>query len=258
MAKTPDRRSRGSWQDRSRRHGQGARRGARHPEGDRQGRAHFKLEPWDWDSMPNRCARPNTISTKTRSSPISNHNVLEKGVFYAANKLYGVRFKKRTDIPVYQPDVLVYEVVDKDGSPLGLMYFDYFKRDNKSGGAWMDNFVGQSKLLGHQAGDLQRRQFHQARAGTARADQLRRRDHDVPRVRPCAARPVRRPGIPHALAAPMWRAISWNFPRSSTSIGRSIPTVLKHYAVRYDTGAPMPRRWWTRSRRPPLSTRAMS
>ena len=76
------------------------------------------------------------------------NNVLQNGVFYAANRLYGVTFKERHDLPVYQPDVRVFEVFDKDGASLGLMYFDYFKRDNKAGGAWMNNFVSQSKLLG--------------------------------------------------------------------------------------------------------------
>ncbi len=76
------------------------------------------------------------------------NNVLENGVFYAANQLYGLTFKERHDIPVYQPDVRVFEVFDANGKPLALFYFDYFKRDNKNGGAWMDNFVGQSKLLG--------------------------------------------------------------------------------------------------------------
>ena len=75
-------------------------------------------------------------------------NVLENGVFYAANQLYGLTFKRRTDIPVYQNDMRVYTVYDKDSSELGLFYCDYFKRDNKSGGAWMSNVVDQSKLLG--------------------------------------------------------------------------------------------------------------
>jgi peptidyl-dipeptidase Dcp len=69
-------------------------------------------------------------------------------VFYAAHMLYGITFKQRTDIPVYNPDMQVYEVSDADGKPLALWYCDYFKRDNKNGGAWMDEFVGQSKLLG--------------------------------------------------------------------------------------------------------------
>ncbi len=76
------------------------------------------------------------------------NSVLENGVFYAAHELYGLTFKERKDIPVYQPDVRVFEVFDADGTPLALWYCDYFKRDNKNGGAWMDTLVGQSKLLG--------------------------------------------------------------------------------------------------------------
>ncbi|RDC60241.1 Peptidyl-dipeptidase Dcp [Alteripontixanthobacter maritimus] len=74
--------------------------------------------------------------------------MLEDGVFYAANKLYGLNFEKRTDLPVYHPTVTTYTVFDRDGSELGLFYFDPFQRDNKRGGAWMSNFVDQSKLLG--------------------------------------------------------------------------------------------------------------
>jgi len=75
-------------------------------------------------------------------------SVLENGVFFATNQLYGITFKERKDIPVYQDDVRVFEIFEENGSSIGLFYCDYFKRDNKSGGAWMDNIVGQSKLLG--------------------------------------------------------------------------------------------------------------
>ena len=74
--------------------------------------------------------------------------MLQNGVFYAANQLYGLTFRERKDIPVYNPDVRVYEVTDSNGKPLALLYGDYYKRDNKNGGAWMDIFAGQSKLLG--------------------------------------------------------------------------------------------------------------
>ena len=74
--------------------------------------------------------------------------VLKDGVFYAANRMYGVTFRERKDIPVYQPDVRVWEVLDADGSPLALYYGDYFLRSNKGGGAWCDSFVDQSGLLG--------------------------------------------------------------------------------------------------------------
>jgi peptidyl-dipeptidase Dcp len=74
--------------------------------------------------------------------------VLHDGVFYAANQLYGLTFKERKDIPVYQPDVRVFEVFDADGTSLALFYGDYFARSNKSGGAWEDTFVDQSGLMG--------------------------------------------------------------------------------------------------------------
>jgi peptidyl-dipeptidase Dcp len=109
----------------------------------------FKLAPWDWDHYAEMVRKAKYDLNEDQIKPYFElNNVLENGVFYAATQLYGITFKERKDIPVYQPDVRVFEVTDKDGSPLGLMYFDYFKRDNKSGGAWMDNFVGQSKLLG--------------------------------------------------------------------------------------------------------------
>ncbi len=74
--------------------------------------------------------------------------VLHDGVFFAAGKLYGVTFKERKDIPVYQPDVRVFEVFDADGHSLALFYADYFARASKSGGAWEDNFVEQNALAG--------------------------------------------------------------------------------------------------------------
>jgi len=108
----------------------------------------FQLQPWDWEFYSDqvRKARYNFDGNQIRQY-FELNNVLENGVFYAANKLYGITFKELHNIPVYQPDVRVFEVYDADGAPLALFYCDYFKRDNKSGGAWMDNLVTQSKLL---------------------------------------------------------------------------------------------------------------
>ena len=69
-------------------------------------------------------------------------------MFFAAHELYGLTFKERKDLPVYQPDVRVFEVFDRDGTPLALFLGDYFARDNKQGGAWMNSFVRQSRLFG--------------------------------------------------------------------------------------------------------------
>ncbi|TPG15725.1 M3 family peptidase [Sphingomonas oligophenolica] len=109
----------------------------------------FAVTPADWNFYSEQLRKAKYDLNQDELKPYFEiQKVLSDGVFYAANQLYGVTFKRRTDLPVWQPDVMTYEVFDADGSHLGLMYFDYWKRDNKSGGAWMSNLVGQSKLLG--------------------------------------------------------------------------------------------------------------
>ncbi|CCG87251.1 dipeptidyl carboxypeptidase II [Erwinia piriflorinigrans CFBP 5888] len=109
----------------------------------------FTVAPWDWQYYAEQVRRAQYDLDESEIRPYFElHNVLENGVFYAATQLYGITFKPRPDLPVYQPDVKVYEVFDKDGTPLALFYADWFKRDNKGGGAWMGNFVDQSTLLG--------------------------------------------------------------------------------------------------------------
>jgi peptidyl-dipeptidase Dcp len=112
-------------------------------------KAGFQLEPWDWNFYAEQVRKAKYDLDESQVRPYFElNNVLQNGVFYAANQLYGITFKERHDIPVYQPDVRVFEVTDANGKPLALFYCDYFKRDNKNGGAWMNEFVPQSKLLG--------------------------------------------------------------------------------------------------------------
>jgi peptidyl-dipeptidase Dcp len=109
----------------------------------------FKVQPWDWDLYSEQVRKAKYDLDEEQVKPYFElNNVLENGVFYAATKLYGITFKERKDIPVYTQGMRVFEVFNADGSSLALFYTDYFKRDNKQGGAWMDQFVGQSKLLG--------------------------------------------------------------------------------------------------------------
>ncbi len=109
----------------------------------------FKLQPWDWDYYAEEVRKSDyDVDEAQVRQYFEIDRVLQNGVFFAANKLYGITFKERKDIPVYQPDVRVFEVFDVDGSPLALFYFDPFARSNKSGGAWTGGFVGQSRLLG--------------------------------------------------------------------------------------------------------------
>lgn len=109
----------------------------------------FKLEPYDWDFYAEQVRKARYDIDENEVKPYFELNaVLMNGVLYAATQLYGITFKERKDLPVYQKDVRVFEVFDKDGSSMALFYCDYYKRDNKNGGAWMDNMVIQSKLLG--------------------------------------------------------------------------------------------------------------
>ena len=109
----------------------------------------FRLQPWDWLFYAEQVRKANYDLDENQIKPyLELNNVLENGVFWAATQLYGITFKARSDIPVYHPDVRVYEILDVDGEPMALFYTDYFKRDNKGGGAWMGNFVEQSTLLG--------------------------------------------------------------------------------------------------------------
>jgi peptidyl-dipeptidase Dcp len=108
----------------------------------------FELQPWDWEFYSEQVRKAKYDIDDAQVKPYFEiDNVLQNGVFYAANRMYGLTFKERKDIPVYAADVRVFEVFEASGKPLALMYFDYFKRDNKGGGAWMSNFVDQSKLL---------------------------------------------------------------------------------------------------------------
>jgi peptidyl-dipeptidase Dcp len=109
----------------------------------------FELQPWDWNFYAEQVRNARYDLDDAQVKPYFEiNNVLQNGVFYAANQLYGLTFKERHDLPVYHPDVRVFEVFDTNGKHLALFYCDYFKRDNKNGGAWMSAFVGQSRLLG--------------------------------------------------------------------------------------------------------------
>jgi peptidyl-dipeptidase Dcp len=108
----------------------------------------FALQPWDWEFYSEQVRKAKYDLNEEQIKPYFElNNVLQNGVFYAANQLYGITFKERHDLPVYQEDVRVFDVFDSNGKQLALWYCDYFKRDNKNGGAWMDIFVNQSKLL---------------------------------------------------------------------------------------------------------------
>jgi peptidyl-dipeptidase Dcp len=114
-----------------------------------RGAPRFTLQPWDWSFYAEQVRKAHYDFDQAQVAPYFElERVLRDGLFYAAHELYGLSFKERKDLPVYQPDVRVFEVSDADGKPLALFIADYFARDNKQGGAWMNSYVSQSKLLG--------------------------------------------------------------------------------------------------------------
>ena len=201
---------------------------------------HFDLKPWDWQRYSEKVRKARYDLDEAALKPYFElHKVLNDGVFYAANKLYGLTFKQRHDIPVYQPDVMVFEVFEQDGKSLGLMYFDYFKRDNKSGGAWMSNFVGQSKLLGTKPVIYNVANFTKPAPGQPALisfDDVSTMFHE----------------FGHALhglfANQTYPLVSGTnvardfveFPSQFNENWALYPEVLKHYAVNYKTGATIP------------------
>ncbi|WP_226661427.1 M3 family metallopeptidase [Microbulbifer aggregans] len=108
----------------------------------------FEVQPWDWAYYAEkvRQAKYDLNESEVREY-FEFDRVLHDGLFYTMNKLFGIRFEPRPDLPVYHPDVQAFELFDHDGKSLAIFYADYFARDGKRGGAWMSSFVGQSGLL---------------------------------------------------------------------------------------------------------------
>lgn len=108
-----------------------------------------QVQPWDWEHYAEKVRQERYgIDEAEVRKYLELDSVLQNGVFYTMNRLFGIRFVERKDLPVYHPDVRVFDVMDEDGSQIGLFYADYFARPSKRGGAWMNSFVEQSHLLG--------------------------------------------------------------------------------------------------------------
>ena len=198
---------------------------------------HFDLKPYDWERYAEKVRKAKYDLDESQIKPyLELHTVLEKGVFYAATRLYGITFKRRTDLPVWQPDVMVYDVFDKDGSQLGLFYADYFKRDNKAGGAWTSGFVPASKLLGTKPVVTNTANFPKPVAGQPALltfDDVRTMFHEFGH----ALHSLFNAGKYTSLGA----ARDWvEFPSQFNEHWALEPSVLKNYAVNYKTGEVMP------------------
>ncbi len=205
-----------------------------------RGGGKFQLKPWDWEYYAQRVRKAKYDLDPEQVKPYFEiSTVLTQGVFYAANQLYGVRFVERHDIPVYQPDVRVFTVYDKDGSELGLMYFDYWKRDNKSGGAWMSNFVGQSTLLGTKPVVYNVANFTKPAPGRPALitfDDVTTMFHEFGHALHGLFAAQRYPTLSGTATARDWV----EFPSQFNEHWALDPQVFAHYAKHYQTGAAMP------------------
>ncbi|HEY1708567.1 MAG TPA: peptidyl-dipeptidase Dcp [Rhizomicrobium sp.] len=201
---------------------------------------HFELKPWDWERYSDMVRKANYDLDDSELKPYFELNkVLQDGVFYAANQLYGITFKERHDIPVYQPDVRVFDVFDKDGSQLGMFYCDYFKRDNKQGGAWMSNFVNQSTLLHQKPVVYNVANFTKPAPGQPALlsfDDVTTMFHEFGHALHGLFGNEKYPSLSGANTARDWV----EFPSQFNEHWALYPAVLKHYAVNYKTGAPIP------------------
>jgi peptidyl-dipeptidase Dcp len=200
----------------------------------------FKLQPWDWEYYAEQVRKATYDLDENQIKPYFElNNVLQNGVFYAANQLYGLTFKERHDLPVYQPDVRVFEVFDQDGSSLALFYCDYFKRDNKGGGAWMSNFVDQSKLFGTKPVVYNVANFTKPVAGQPALlsfDDVITMFHEFGHALHGMLANSQYPSLSGANTARDFV----EFPSQFNEHWATNPRVFAHYAKHYQTGAPMP------------------
>jgi peptidyl-dipeptidase Dcp len=200
----------------------------------------FKLQPWDWNFYAEKVRKAKYDLDESQIKPYFElNNVLENGVFYAAHELYGLTFKERHDIPVYQKDVRVFDVIDKDSTTIGLFYCDYFKRDNKSGGAWMDNIIGQSKLLNTKPVIYNVCNFTKPAPGQPALlsfDDVTTMFHEFGHALHGFFANEEYPSLSGTNVARDFV----EFPSQFNEHWAMYPKVFKHYAINYKTGKPMP------------------
>jgi len=200
----------------------------------------FKLAAWDWEHYAEQVRKARYDLDENQIKPYFElDNVLQNGVFYAANQLYGLTFKERHDIPVWQPDVRVFEVFDKDGTSMALFYCDYFKRDNKGGGAWMDNLVEESTLLGTKPVVFNVANFTKPAPGQPALlsfDDVITMFHEFGHALHGMFADTKYPSLSGANTARDFV----EFPSQFNEHWATDPKVFAHYAINYKTHQPMP------------------
>jgi len=198
------------------------------------------LAPWDWAYYTEKVRAARYAFDESQLRPyLELDSVLTNGVFYAATQLYGLTFEERPTLPVYHPDVRVFEVRDNDGAPLGLFLGDFYARPSKRGGAWMNAYVSQSSLLDTQPVVANHLNIPKPPAGEPTLltfDEVTTMFHEFGHALHGLFSDVR---YPYFAGTSVPRDFV-EYPSQVNEMWATWPEVLKHYAVHHETGAPMP------------------
>ena len=204
-----------------------------------KGEPPFALQPWDWSYYSEKVRAAKYSFDESQLKPyFEMKNVLENGVFFAANKLYGISFKERTDLPKYHPDTWTYDVFDKDGKRLAIFIWDPYARASKRGGAWMNTYVAQSDLTGEKPVVANHLNIPKPSAGKPTLltwDEVTTAFHEFGHALHGFFQDVRYPyfsmNVPRDFV---------EYPSQVNEMWADWPEVLAHYAKHYQTGEAMP------------------
>ena len=200
----------------------------------------LELQAWDWSYYTEKVRADRYAFDASQLRPYFElDNVIENGVFFAASRLYGLTFEPRPELPVYHPDVRVWEVFDADGSPLGLFLGDFYARPSKRGGAWMNAYVSQSHLLGTSPVVANHLNVPKPPAGEPTLltfEEVETLFHEFGHALHGFFSDVRHPyfagtSVPRDFV---------EYPSQVNEMWAVWPEVLENYAVHHETGEPMP------------------
>ncbi len=201
----------------------------------------FTLQPWDWAFYAEKVRKAKYDLDENLIKPYFElDTVLRDGLFYAMQKLYGITFKARGDLPVYHPDVSAFEVFDEDGSTIGLYYFDPYAREGKRGGAWMGEYVTQSHLLGTKPVVFNVLNIPKPAEGQPTLitfDELNTLFHEFGHAAHGLFSQVKYPSLAGTATARDFV----EFPSQFNEDWCIEPEVITHYAKHYQTGEPIPK-----------------
>jgi len=201
----------------------------------------FELANWDWSFYSEKVRADTFDFDESQLKPyFEMNNVLVNGVFYAAEKVYGLTFKERTDLPKYHPDVQIWEVFDADGSTLALFTSDFYARESKRGGAWMNSYVDQSGLLGTKPvvnNHLNVPKPPEGQPTLLTWDEVTTMFHEFGHALHGMLSDVKYPSF-SGTSVPRDFV---EYPSQVNEMWADWPEVLANYAVHYETGEPLPK-----------------